>query len=54
MRPEGGYVSLEHFARCLIGSKVTGVKPFLEEEDRTVGIFGKLYDAGALDTLEVL
>lgn len=51
-RPEGGYTSLEHFARCLIGTKVTGVKPFLEEGDKTVGIFGKLYDAGALDSLE--
>lgn len=50
-RPEGGFTSLEHFARSLIGSKVTGVKPFLEDGDCTVGIFGKLYDAGALDSL---
>jgi DNA polymerase III subunit alpha len=51
MRPPGGYTSLEHFARSLIGSKVTGIKPFLDEGDTTVGTFGKLYEAGALEGL---
>lgn len=45
MRPRGGYESKEHFAKT-VGSRVSGVKPFMESGDETVGQFAVLNEAG--------
>ena len=50
LRPEGGYTSIEHFART-VGSRVSGVKPFMEDGDDTVGALGILKEAGLFDDL---
>jgi DNA polymerase III subunit alpha len=50
-RPEGGYESMDQFVHLVDHRKVTGVKPFIESGDLDVGVLGKLYEAGALDTL---
>ena len=47
-RPEEGYESIEQLCKL---SRITGSGPFLTDGDTQVGIFGKLYDAGALDDL---
>ena len=49
-RPEGGYQSLEHFCQC-VGSKVSGVKPYVESGDTEVGNFGVLMKVGAFSSL---
>lgn len=48
VRPEGGFTSLEEFCRL---TRVAGSGPFLEEGKLDVGIFGKLWEAGAFDEL---
>lgn len=50
-RPEGGYTSVEHLCRSVNASRITGVKPYLNGGDVTVGVIGKLYESGALDSL---
>lgn len=50
-RPEGGYQDVVDFCRRVDRRKVTGVKPFIEEQDPTVGVFGKLYEAGVFDSI---
>lgn len=45
-RPSDGFESLQHFCQC-VGTKVSGVKPFIASGDSTVGAFAKLKDAGA-------
>lgn len=50
-RPEGGWESMDEFVRSQNRSKVTGIIPYLESGDLEVGIIGKLYNAGALDSL---
>lgn len=45
------FSSLSDFAHRVDHRKITGVKPYLEDRDLTVGVFGKLYDSGALDEL---
>ena len=50
-RPIGGYQSMDEFVHLVDHRKVTGIKPFIESGDLDVGILGKLYEAGALDTL---
>jgi DNA polymerase III subunit alpha len=48
-RPDGGYKSVEELCRL---SKVSGSGPYLHEGDKTVGVVGKLFECGALDSLE--
>jgi DNA polymerase III alpha subunit len=48
-RPDGGYSSIEELCRL---SKVSGSGPYLNEGDTSVGIIGKLFECGALDSLE--
>jgi DNA polymerase-3 subunit alpha len=50
-RPEGGYESMDQFVHLVDHRKVTGVKPYIESGDLAVGVLGKLYEAGALDSL---
>jgi DNA polymerase III alpha subunit len=50
-RPEGGYADIHDLARLVNRRKITGIKGFLEEGDLEVGILGKLYGAGALDSI---
>ena len=50
-RPPGGYESVEQLCRLVEGRKVTGVKAYLTDGDLTVGTIGKLYEAGALDSI---
>jgi len=47
-RPENGYTSVEELCRL---SKISGSGPYLDSGDLTVGILGKLHDAGALDSI---
>lgn len=48
-RPEAGYASIAELCRL---SKVSGSGPYLNGGDLSVGVIGKLYEAGALDFLE--
>jgi DNA polymerase-3 subunit alpha len=48
-RPEKGFESIEQLCRL---SKVSGSGPYLNSGDRTVGVIGKLFECGALDSLE--
>ena len=50
LRPEGGYTSIEHFART-VGTRVSGVKPFMESGDTEVGALGILKGEGLFDDL---
>lgn len=50
VRPEGGYTSIEHFART-VGNRVSGVKPFMESGDTTVGALSILKEEGLFDDL---
>lgn len=47
-RPEEGFTSMEEFCRL---SKVSGSGPYLNEGVLDVGIVGKLYEAGTLDSI---
>jgi DNA polymerase III alpha subunit len=50
MRPEGGYLSVEHFCRT-VGSRISGTKAFIESGDTEVGILGSLITAGAFRSI---
>ncbi len=49
-RPVGGYTSIEEFCQ-LVGTKISGVKPFIETGDREVGVFGVLNTVGAFGSI---
>jgi DNA polymerase-3 subunit alpha len=50
-RPEEGFATIEEFCRL---TKVSGSGPFLNGGDKDVGVVGKLFESGALDSLEGL
>ena len=50
-RPTGGYKDMSEFCHLVDRRKVTGVKPYLESQDMSVGIVGKLNDIGVLDAI---
>lgn len=50
-RPEGGYKSMTEFCQIL-GTRISGVKPFIESGDKEVGVFAALYNAGAFGSLD--
>lgn len=47
-----GFVSFHKFVESVDPRKVNGIKPYRESGDVTVGTFGKLYDAGALECFD--
>lgn len=53
-RPADGYQTLEQMCRMVYRPRgpVTGIKPYLESGEVTVGTIGKLYVAGALECFE--
>ena len=42
---------MSEFCHLVDRRKVTGVKPYLESQDMSVGIVGKLNDIGVLDAI---
>jgi DNA polymerase-3 subunit alpha len=50
-RPEGGWQTLEQLCRDVYvkGGAVTGIKPYLESQDHTVGTIHNLWKKGALE-----
>lgn len=51
VRPPAGFGSITQFAELVDHRKVSGIKPFREQGDLEVGVLGKLYAAGALDSI---
>jgi hypothetical protein len=50
-RPIEGFETVEEFCRL---TKVSGSGPFLNGGDKDVGVVGKLFASGAMDSLEGL
>jgi DNA polymerase-3 subunit alpha len=48
-RPAEGFETVEEFCRL---TKVSGSGPYLNEGDKTIGVVGKLFASGAMDSLE--
>lgn len=51
-RPKDGWETLEQLCRDVYvkGGPVTGIRPWLEDHDHTVGTIGKLWKVGALES----